>query len=125
MAREQKRKERAVLVTKALLLGYEFKWRVFSAKGCYMLLPNGMYYSEDQYSTYGIDLVYRPYAFPALWVAATKALQLSGVIDAQNPSGNSGVGSSQSYRLPKRRRKRSSPKSQLESAGAGSQRDRF
>lgn len=87
MAGEQKRKARALMVTKALLLGYEFRWGVFSEKACYLLQPNGQYYTT-KWTGDPAWFVRKPVAFPAAWVAAQKALELAGVIDAKTVSGN-------------------------------------
>jgi hypothetical protein len=73
MAGEQKRKRRSVLVTKALLLGYNIKRE--GGMFCNLQLPSGGWLLED-----GL-----PRAFAAQWLAAEYALKLSGVIDAKVP----------------------------------------
>ncbi len=78
MAGEQKRKARAALVTKALLLGYTF---VSCEGGCHLVMPSGRRHFEWKHKggmTRGP--VYSVY--PALWLAAKEALKLSGVPDA-------------------------------------------
>jgi hypothetical protein len=124
MAGEQKRKARAAWVTKALLLGYTFEWGVFSAKACYMRLPNGEWCVEDvpvskQLTNIRQAFLRPPMAFPAVWVAAIKALELSGVYDAEIARRNVGADSGPGARLRKRGRKRSSPKGFSKSLGTG------
>lgn len=70
MAGEQKRKERAVLITKALLLGYTIGEEGVSFYN--LCLPSGEWLLED-----GL-----PVAFPLSWCAAQHALVLSKVLHA-------------------------------------------
>ncbi len=88
MAGEQKRKARAVLITKALLLGYTIERSEWSDSlgrphfaRYYLVRPDGMPLYKPPHAA-----GFRRYElFPAPWVAAKKALELAGVLpDAKN-----------------------------------------
>lgn len=79
---ERKRKERQLLVTKALLLGYTFP--ATTHKEVALVDPQGrevMGYTHAKGKSHG------PYflRFPARWMAAAKALELAGILDAKKP----------------------------------------
>lgn len=88
MAGEQKRKERQVLITKALLLGYTIERNTWidnkgqeQQNGYKLILPNGM--SLMAFSHPSTGNYYQ--VFPVMWRAAAKALELAGVLsDAKN-----------------------------------------
>jgi len=85
---EKKRKERQVLITKALLLGYTIERNTwYSVRGCEeingfkLVLPNGMPLMNFGGAAPGH--YYEVFAAP--WLAAKKALELAGVLsDAKN-----------------------------------------
>ena len=72
MAGEQKRKARAALVTKALLLGYTFESA--GSAGWFLVMTNGQRHFEWKHKGGPSYTVY-----PALWLAAREALKISGV----------------------------------------------
>lgn len=76
MAGEQKRKDRAVMVTKALLLGFTFEE---GPSGKLVLrLPNGNLHMEWHHKGQNS---YGPYTvqYAAQWIAAKAALEIVGV----------------------------------------------
>ena len=87
MAGEQKRKERQVLITKALLLGYTIERNTWidnkgqeQQHGYRLVLPNG-----ELLKFSGQKMGHYYQVFPVMWRAAAKALELAGVIsDAKN-----------------------------------------
>ena len=82
MAGEQKRRRRAMWVTKAMLLGYtiEENWDALHNKEFAYVLraPSGFLVTHDR--------SYSAMRFPAQWVAAKHALVLSGVDLDENTS---------------------------------------
>ncbi len=86
MAGEQKRKARAVLITKALLLGYTIERNSWvdskgrqQSNGYRLYKPNGLPVVNTQ--PIGPSYV----IFPVMWRAAKHALELAGVLpDAKN-----------------------------------------
>lgn len=79
MAGEQKRKARKTLVTKALMLGYNFEADPIG--GYNLITPEGRTYRTFANWVDGVHGWAAP-NYPALWVAAREALKLSGVPDA-------------------------------------------
>jgi hypothetical protein len=81
MAGEQKRKARQVLITKALLLGYTIE--PFGTDGsCTLRKPDGksvLAFRHDKGQSSGPFIA----LFKAQWLAAKKALELAGVLDAK------------------------------------------
>jgi hypothetical protein len=94
VAGEQKRKERQVLITKALLLGYTIErntWidnkGVEQQNGYILVLPNGEILRDSDAKLPAARYYYGRYhaVFPVMWRAAAKALELAGVLpDAKN-----------------------------------------
>jgi uncharacterized iron-regulated membrane protein len=80
VAGEQKRKERAVLVTKALLLGYTIE--PYDTGEYTLRLPTGHYHTEWRHIK-GQSCRFYYACFPAKWLAAKKALELAGVLHAK------------------------------------------
>lgn len=78
MAGEQKRKARAALVTKALLLGYTFESA--GSAGWFLVMTNGQRHFEWKHKG---GMAHGPSytVYPALWLAAREALKISGVPD--------------------------------------------
>lgn len=74
MASPAEKERRQAIITKALLLGYTFHWGVMG-RGVSLRYPEG----KGSCTGWYIDDTIMPSVFPALWVAASKALELSGV----------------------------------------------
>ena len=111
MAGEQKRKERKVLITKALLLGYTIEWDP-EDKGFFIGLPDGRryVYNDGKGQTTWVH-------WPAPWLAAKEALKLSGVLDATDVSRDTGAGSGKNWKVRHRRGLRGGSKSLFEGDG--------
>lgn len=90
MALRRRKKDRELMVTKALLLGYTFPFydRADLTGRIVVRDPEGKFLSEYIHSPTGRILGQSHRKFPAVWVAARAALIHAGVIDAPEPSGD-------------------------------------
>jgi hypothetical protein len=109
MAGEAEYKRRQLVITKALMLGYTFHWDERGMeqrhKGVMLLLPDRKYHTVFEHRGHGIH-GHSIVVFPALWVAATKALELSGVLHETKSQRDTGTGSGKNFRLRSQRHER-------------------